>query len=381
MTILRRLLGIGCLAIALTGWSSAQTTTTLSGFPPEETTETWLLSGNPRLVAWGAHYAVAAHSPALIDDLLALASRWQPTIREEIDDSERGQLSPRQEEKRDAMAEVLDALIQLNQSVPVETLRNLAPDFGNDVAVLLSRLPPDEAESVVFAFYGSPADHGKGLQYVSAGLLAQHPLPGFAADLLRSISVSATILVVDPNSGAGFGGGRCGGAYAISTDRPRVGWPKIGQYVLSKQKTYGAFQLVTGVNPVYATRKELAQYLRDICGGGVYLSSSERLRLIAEMLELAPEAIPWQTDLTKDIEFQSLEQFHRAVLAFVAEQQQKYRATVAALSDRGLLTPAEAAESLPKLQLNLRDARSEGAAPIPEPENLPDRVEWSSAPI
>lgn len=373
MTIFRRLLGIGCLAIALTGWSSAQTTATGPGLPSEKTIETWLLSGNPRLLAWGAHYAVVAHSPALIDDLLSLASRWRPLIRGE---------SPGIEENLDAMAEVLDALIQLKQSVPVETLRNLAPDFGNDVAVLLSRLPPDEAESVIFDFYFSPADHGEGLQYVSAGLLAQHPLPGFAADLLRSISVSATILVVDPNSGAGFGGGRCGGACAISTDRPRVGWPKIGQYVLSKQKTDGAFQLVTGVNPVYATRKELAQYLRDICGGGVYLGSWERLRLIAEMLELAPEAIPWQTDLTKNIEFQSLEQFHRAVLAFVGEQQQQYRATVAALSDRGLLTSAEAAESLPKLQLNLRDARSEGAAPIPDPENLPDHVEWSSsAPI
>ena len=50
----------------------------------------------------------------------------------------------------------------------VQTGQNLAPDFGNDVAVLLSRMPPEEAESVRFDFYRSPAEHVYGLQYVTA---------------------------------------------------------------------------------------------------------------------------------------------------------------------------------------------------------------------
>ena len=366
--------------MVLAGWSSAQTSSLARDLPSEAKIEGELLSGNPRLVAWGAHESVAAHSYSLNADLLALASRWQPLVGEETDDSERAQLSPEQEDKRDAMAEVLDALIQMNEPVPAETLRSLAPDFGNDVAVLLSRLPREEAESVSYDFYRSPAEHGYGLQYVSAALLAQHPVPRFAADLLSSISVHATILAVSPGSG-GFGGGRCG-ACLNSSEIPRRDWPAIGQYTLYKQTAaVGVFQLVGGVNPVYATRREAAHYLGDSCGMGVYLGSAERLRLIAEMLNIAPEAVGWETELTKCIEFQSLEQFHRSVFAFVDEQQQKYRQTVATMADHGLLTSAESAESFPNLQLYLDDMREEGGAPIADPGNLPGHVEWMPGPI
>ena len=103
--------------------------------------------------------------------------------------------------------------------------------------------------------------------------------------------------------------------------------------------------------------------------------------MIAEMLSISPAAIPWQTGLMTTIAFQSPEQFDHAVLDFVEEQQQKYRATVAALADRGLLTPSEAEESLPELKLKLNDMRGEGTTPIPDPANLPSHVEWSSSPF
>jgi hypothetical protein len=85
--------------------------------------------------------------------------------------------------------------------------------------------------------------------------------------------------------------------------------------------------------------------------------------------------------LTMQIEFQSLEQFHRAVFAFISEQQQEYRETVAAMAAQGLLTSDEAAESFPKLQLYLNDMREEAQPPIPDPGNLPDYVEWMPGPI
>jgi hypothetical protein len=378
MTRFRQGLSVLGVGLIVSGWCWAQAAS--SAKATEADIEQQLLSGNPRLVAWGAHGAVVAHSQALNADLLALASRWQPLGQEASTDSESAQLSPEQQDQRDAMAEVLDALIQINASVPADILPGLAPDFGNDVAILLSRMSRDEVESVSYDFYRSPAEHGYGLQYVSAALLARHPVPGFAADLLTSISVHATILAVAPGSG-GFGGGRCAGACFTSLEIPRKDWPAIGQYTLHGQTAAaGAFQLVGGVNPVYAARREAAHYLGDGCGG-VYLGAAERLRLIAEMLNIAPEAMPWKTELMDSIEFQSLEQFHRAVLAFVGKQQQKYRETVAAMADHGLLTSAEAAESLPNLQLYLDDRREEGSAPMPDPGNLPGHVEWTSGPI
>jgi hypothetical protein len=51
------------------------------------------------------------------------------------------------------MAAVVDTLIQMRVLVPAETLRSLAPDFGNVVAVLLSRMPISEAVPVAFDFY------------------------------------------------------------------------------------------------------------------------------------------------------------------------------------------------------------------------------------
>lgn len=97
------------------------------------------------------------------------------------------------------------------------------------------------------------------------------------------------------------------------------------------------------------------------------------------MLNLTSEEVPWQTELTKSIEFQSVEQFDHALLDFIEEQQQKYGATVTAMAAHGLLTSSEAEQSLPKLELKLTDMRGGGATPMPDPPDLPSHVEWSSA--
>jgi hypothetical protein len=386
-----RLSGVACIAIYIAGSSSAQTLPAGNIVPPVQKIEGGLLSGDPRLVAWGAHDALASLDPSLTSDLLTLASQWQPLERSAADDSNHVELSPEQIDKRDAMAAVLDALIQMNVSVPAETLRNLAPDFPNDVGVLLSRLPPAESATVSFDFYHSPPEHGYGLQYVSAALLALHPVPGFAADLLDSITVRASILVVKPGSGGGFGGGHCSGACGVLSETPRKDWPAIGQYVLSEHKTDDALLLVEGTdhgvvdsgvpNSIYATRKEAAHYLGDGCAMGLYLSSSERMQLIAEMLNIDPEAIGWQSELVKSIEFQSPQQFDRALSGFAEDQQQKYRTTVALMAERGLLTQVEVEESLPKLEVKLSDMRGPEETPLGDLPEPPPHVEWSVGPF
>jgi len=105
----------------------------------------------------------------------------------------------------------------------------------------------------------------------------------------------------------------------------------------------------------------------------------ERRRFVAEILGVAPDAIPWKTEPSTTIEFRSLEQFDNARLAFVNGQQQEYRATADALVAKDVMTAAESEESLPKLELRLNDLRGENGDPIPEPAYLPPNVEWKSA--
>jgi len=369
---------VGCLAATLTPWAPAQTPAAVEALPSEITLEGWLRSGEPRLVAWGAHDALATRNRNLIPDLLSLASRWQPLSQQNSDSPPHSELSAQQSEERDAMAAVLDALIQMNVTVPADALRALAPDLGNDVAILLSRMPYEESRPLSLDFYRAPPQRGYALQYVSAALLALHPLPEFVADLFANIRVRATVIVVDPGPQDGFGSaGCCGGSF----EPPREGWPETGQYSLSTQNSDGASLVVAGIDPIYATRTLSTGYVGDRCGAGVYLGPDQRLRLIAGMLGVAPETIPWQTAPQTTIEYQSRDQFEAALIAFVVEQQQHYRATAAALADHNLLSLYDATQSFPELELALMDMRGENTEPIPRTSNLPSRVEWSSSPF
>jgi hypothetical protein len=378
MSLFCRLLCVGCLAATLVARASAQTPSGTNSLPSEATLESWLSSEDPRLMAWGAHDVLVARDPSLITHLVILASRWQPLSLQDSDTEYYS--SQKRRDQRDAMAAVLDTLIQMNVALPTDTLRNLAPDFGNDTAIFLSRMPEEESAALSFDFYRSPPDHAVSLQYVSAALLALHPPAGFAADLLSSISVQANVLVVLPGAerlGSGIGGSCAGG-----DESPRENWPMTGQYRLTKQKSDAASLVVAGIDPVYAIRSESTHYLQESCSVsmGMYLSPEERLRLIAEMLGVPREEIQWNTIAYTTIEFQSLEQFERDLLAFVEVEQAKHRATAAALVNRNLLSLAEAEQSLPELKLEIADQRGKGSLPIPEPPNLPSRVEWSYAP-
>ena len=198
MTLLRRFCCLGSLAFAFTSFSSAQALPSATELPTEKIAKSWLLSGDPRLVAWGAHDARLAGYRNLIPDLLSVASRWQPFPERDPDRPRPLYLSPQQIDEEDAMQAVLDALIQMNVTVPADNLRTLALDFGNDVAVLLARMPNEESGPLSFELYRSLPESAYGLRYVCAALLALHPLPGFAAHLLSDTSVPVFVHVVGP---------------------------------------------------------------------------------------------------------------------------------------------------------------------------------------
>lgn len=303
------------------------------------------------------------------------ASKWQQFPS---GDWARPELSPEQKEERDAMTVVLDTLIQLHAPIPAETLRNLASDFQNAVAVGLARMSIEESGPLSLEFYRSPPRGGYALQYVSASLLALHPRPRFAASLLSDITVRATVFVILPGGeryGTGFGG-----SYFNPTEPTRSDWPMIGQYKLSTETSEGGSVLVAGVEPIYVSRVESNRYLGDdhSMSTGMYLSAEKRRGLVAGILGVPPEQIPWEIRPEVTVECQSPEQLGGELLAFIEEQQQMYRATSEALQERKLLLLSEEDSSLPLLVIDLNDARGEDAEPFSKDSiHLPARVEWS----
>lgn len=375
MSLLRYVVCVACVAAAFVRCAPAQTPPSNEVPPSESAMRSWLGSGNPQQVAWGAHDALVARDRNLIPDLLSLAGRWQPLPQPTSGASP--VLPPEQMAERAAMAAVLDALIQMNAPVPADTLRALAPDFSNSVAILLARMPDQESGPLAFDFYRSPSEHGYGLQYVSAALLALHPPPGFTVDLLTNLRVRATVTVVVPGSQTlGFGSSSsCG----LGGDFPQNEWPLTGQYRLSTERSDGDSLVVGGVDPIYASRWLSANYHGDDCGMSVHLGPEGRRGLVAEMLGVSPEAIQWRAYVATTIEFRSVQQLEIDLLAFVEEQQAMYRATATALAERNLLLPSDVHEALPELELVLEDARGKGFEPIPR-FSLPTHVECASSP-
>jgi hypothetical protein len=132
---------------------------------------------------------------------------------------------------------------------------------------------------------------------------------------------------------------------------------------------------VDGPYPVYASRGETNEVSEGCSSSHVSLDTEERLQLIAEMLNVGPEAIPWRASSSTQIEFASPEQFDRMVLTFIEAQQTLYRTTVAALAARNLMSPLEAQQSLPQLLLIIDHPRGR-STPFPAPPNLPSQVKW-----
>jgi hypothetical protein len=337
-----------------------------------------LSSGDPRLVAWGVHYALVAKDPRVIPNLIDVADRWEATL-----DSNIGEADSAQTDQHDAMSAVLDAIIQLHGTVTTASLRNLAGNFPNQTAILLSRKPPDEAQSLSQEFYqGDAKTRGAhNLQYVSAVMLAQHPPPGFAADLFSSIHNRATITITKPGySEAGTYGGGMGGSCFV--DDSHQDWPLFGIYQLSTDKIEGSIVLIAGPDPVYVGRSETRHGIADFCQNFTFLvlGPEERRRFVARWLGMAPDDLDWETEATQTIVYRSDEQFYRELRKFIAHEQDKYRATGAALVAKNLMTVSEQEDSLPYLDLQFKDQRGSDARPIPAPASLPPHVSWPKQP-
>ena len=354
----------------------------------QQSIESLLASDDPRLVAWGAHNALLANRRDLSPELLSLAAQWQPIVLKDPDAWDAEDALPQEQlDRRDAMQAVLDALIQMQVPVPAETVRTIAADFGHDAAVLLSRMPAEQALPLARELYES-LPRNPPLRYIAAAMLAQHPPPGFAAELLREIDVYAYVYVQTPGTEELSGAVSQGDCMEHGTGKARKDWPLTGQYMLRSGFSLNVSQkreamlLVGGIDPIYATREESGYYYVDRCGRafGVGLGGEESRKLLAEMLGTSPDALGWPAKFDLNMDFRSTQRFQAELEAFIAKEQARYRATATALVARNLMTSAEAANSLPMITLWVTDWRqNRDTLPGLKPQLLPPRVEWKKS--
>jgi hypothetical protein len=353
----------------------AQSLTASSEQPTASEIESWLLSDDPKQIAWGAHYAVVSKHPAFISELLALADQWEQLPTENLTDPRPTELTDDQLAQRGAMAAVLDALIQMNVSVPADTLSKIAADFPSYTAVLLTRLPLAESKQLSFDLYRHPPPGGSVLQYVSAALLAADPPQGFAEDLFSGTHVSVEVFILLPETPP-FGYNTAGDCFKLPVLYSRGDWPSFGVYTLSKQKGPGAFPVLSRPDPLYARRSEFTYYRESRCENAA-LTDADRRRFLAYMLHVEPDAIAWNVVIRqKDLVFHSEPQFEFDLKAFIEELDERYRATAAALVEKGLMEASEEQNARPMLDLRWHDLRGVDYAPIQLPNPLPLHMSW-----
>lgn len=318
----------------------------------------WLRSEEPLRVAWGAWLARQDNQTFLIPRLIEKVKEYQPAG---------GYSSQTERDRHDALLVVLDALIGLRATVPVEDARKLYPEFAAQSIILLVRSPDDSQSALLDILHDARANW----TWLAAGnVLMKARTPGFAALLLSRFTQHMTVSVYDPFRGGGAGGG--GGECGFPNGGPKANWPAVGLYQLTQfpdRMSASATFLVGGDTTIYYWRIQPGNYdnppdVAGFCDDGnrdVY-----RAQYLTKLMERAfplisldpyPQIIiTWDGDL----------HYREQLITAVEEQRRRFRRTVAWLRESGqVLTPAEAAALKPRLEIVIRDERVDRSVPLP----------------
>jgi hypothetical protein len=288
--------------------------------------------------------------------------------------------------RRDAMSAVLDAIIQLNGSVPAATVQNLAADFPVQAIILLYRMPWSESQSTLSALYRDTAPASLYTQRGAAALLALHPPAGFAASLLSNTTVTSHVFVSlpdDPSLGMGTSNGSCGG---YGPPPIKTGWPAIGKYFMREGgpgRDPAPYLTIPGLKPIDAVRVVTPTVQGDSgeCTGFTPLNNLLRATLIAQMLDEQPERMTLTSHIDVNIKAKNDQDYKTQLAAYVDREEATFRSVKMNLTAKQLLSPAEASDDtvLPSLLLVITDSRSEKVFPLQEVHFRAPKVRWEIA--
>jgi hypothetical protein len=320
----------------------------------------WLRSEDPLRVAWGAWLARQDHQTALIPLLIEKVEEYRPTEESSSQTVER--------DRHDALLVVLDALIGLGATVPVKEARKLYPEFAAQSLILLVRSQTAAQSALFDIFHNARANWN----WLAAGnVLVKTRPPGFAALLLTRLTQHVTVSVVD----VGFGGGSAGfgSECGFSPRAPKAHWPSVGLYLLTQlpERMPGltATFLVGGDTTVYHWRVEPGNYDNPpddpgFCDDGN--RDQYRAQYLTRLMESSSSRISLDPYPQMTIEWKGETDYRQRLLAIAEEQRTEFRRAVASLQESGrVLTPAETATLKPRLEIVIRDERTDRSALLP----------------
>lgn len=335
--------------------SAQQTEINVNSRPSSDQIRAWLASGEPRLIAWGAHFARESADNASTSAMVHLLEQGK-----EGDSNSDSAASARL-----GISEVLDALIVRNQVATPLAILSIAPFFPNDAMILASKLPAEKATPLLLRWYEDRrTDKQSRSARIAAMFLSKSPPPGFAASILAETEVQLSVEVT-LSGGYGSGGsvGSCGDG---GGGAPREGWPPLFYYLIEENGSRPeALTLVAaGGDRITYSRVSVTTGWGS-CFDLYPLTAETRLHLLAEMLGIKPAEMLWKVHQQASITWVNDDQYLHELHDAIAQEEAMLHSTVAALRAKGLLTAAEVNSVRTRLGVSVRDDRGIIGAPLP----------------
>ena len=294
-----------------------------------------------------------------------MVERWDPAQRHVVEN----------EDTYDAMTVILDVLIQRNQVVSPAGIMAIADAFPDQALILVTRLPTDDAEPILLSWYqagararnkSSPQDFG--IQQMKARVAAMILSATRPAEIAASLVADSEerLAVSVPSSGA-EGIDRClmqcepkPACAPETTDEPRMGWPPIHRYVIEEDAPWpedAAPLLVEAGGNRITYRRVPAEVGLDACYFPEPLGPLTRHRLLAEMLQVSDESMPWSAQMNLTLPWMDDREFLLRLTDQIHSGETRLRATVSALFQKGFLTKSQMAATRPRFTVLIFDDR------------------------
>jgi hypothetical protein len=320
--------------------------------------------------AWGAHSAAACRTPGLAEEIVAQLNRSNPDMSGRTIWGE----------SQWAVNAMLDALIQLHQPLEASALTSIAKHFPTEATILMLQDAPKN-RSLLATVREMPVSHS--VWVAASNALARLRAAGFAAALLREVSLTTSVFVLDPGKTPHGSGGS--GMLSNSNMQLPPGFPPVAVYWLTAEWADGEELVSNGPTPIYSQRtvidpgmnrqinwpsdaycvrckincpecqRERAEYL----AGLAQVPTSEVHRLIQPQL-----IVEWSTPAHVDAE----------ISRGLAEQEAGIRRLVRLLASVGALHNSELGMMF-HIEIRTEDQRSDRSVPLTEYPAVEFRVE------
>jgi hypothetical protein len=332
------------LAVVITPPNTAAQGAAGVSVPTLATVQAMLRSGSASEVAWGAFLAAQFQ---LKEAIPAIAGRLQAPP--EADRNGREHL----------VAGMLDSLIQLRARLPAAVLLPYYDEWPIHTLVLLGSASEGRDAALIGVLRTATGYRW----YGAANLLLATRPPGFAAVLLRGLTLTLAVTVSESGNDGGVPGGiGAGQGHGDGGGQLPTGFPPYASYSFGRAN--GSILLAFGPTPVFYTRVVHNAFQFPLSGSDIggpydrdrleYLNDLQRLDRVT-LYPIEGAAIRW----TDERRFRSDLGDAKARLA------ERYGRLLAGLMKSRLLTEAEA-QSLPaRIVVQLFDQRATKSPPLP----------------